>query len=141
MRLSLKLFEYILNSNEPDKPHESLTNDFQGYSTYPLEVGIIDQDKKLIENAISAQRKVLELYKTGTFPDYYNLSNFIAGAKLGIGSAILEAYKFDNNTFLANLGEAERMLQESVNEYQEHGTQFNKEYSQKLLAEYNALKP
>jgi len=140
-RISLNLFTDIIEGTSPDKAAEVLTNDYQGYATYSLLVGLSDGDNALIDSAVAAQRKVMDLYATGKFPDYYNLRVFMAGSKRALASTLMEAYEFDNHRYSHYYEEIGTLLCSAISEFEDCGTDFDKEYTSKLLRKYESYTP
>jgi hypothetical protein len=134
--MALRLFTDIVENSAHDKPADESTNDYQGYATYSLLVGISKREHALIDNAIDAQRKVLGLYQKGQFPDYYNVATFVAGAKRSLASTLMEAYEFDNRRYLQYCDEIGDLLKCAVKEFESCGTDFDKEYTSTLLSKY-----
>jgi hypothetical protein len=140
-RIALGLFSDIIENTSLTKAAEELTNDYQGYSTYSLLVGISEANHALIENAIDAQRKVLCLYQNGKFPEYYNLNTFVAGAKRSLASTLIEAYEFDNSLYTRHHEETGELLNSALKDFESCGTDFDREYTLKLLRKYESYVP
>lgn len=134
--MALALFTDIVSYSADHKPADELTNDYQGYATYSLWVGLSNKDYSLIDNAIEAQRKVLSLYQKGEFPEYYNVATFIAAAKRDLALTLMEACNFDNERYSKYRDEIGELLNSAVNEYESCGTDFDKEYTLMLLDRY-----
>ncbi len=139
-RISLNLFTDIIEGTSPNKAAEELTSDYQGYATYALLVGLSEGDNPLIDSAIAAQRKVMDLYTTGKFPDYYNLKVFMAESKRALASTLMEAYEFDNDRYSHYHDEMGTLLRGAISEFEGCGTDFDKEYTSKLLGKYESYK-
>jgi len=131
--LTLSLYEDIVDNSDRTTADNELTNNYQGYATYSLLVGLSKSNLALIDKAIEAQRKVLQLYKTGKFPDYYNLDTFVAIAKRSLASTLMEAYEFDKNRYSNYLEEIEELLKSAQKDFEICGTDFDREYNMNLL--------
>lgn len=135
-RISLLLFTDIISNINLVSNDSSLTNDYQEFSALSLMIGLEDRNYELVEQAIIAQRKVLELYTNGKFPDYYNIHTFILGARTSLASTLMEAYKFDRLRYSKYYKEIGVILENVVKERESCGTDSDREYSLGLFEEY-----
>lgn len=138
-KIALSLFaDIILHANET-KPAAELTNDYQGYATYALMLGLSEGSHVLVDKAIDAQRMVLKLYQEAQFPQYYNMATFRARAKRDLASTLMDAYEFDSEYYLQYHQEIGELLREAVKDYKTCGTGFDKKYTSTILKKYKAM--
>ena len=139
-KIAQVLFADIVNNPDPSKEDDELTNDYQGYATFSLEVGLSEKNSNLVDEAIRAQRKVLELYRRGDFPDYYNLDTLIAGAKRALASTLMDAYEFDSRNYSKDFHEIDDLLTSANDHFRNSDSDFEKKYTLELLKKYASYK-
>ncbi len=112
----------------------------EGFADCALELGKTTRNIDMLRNSIDLYKQTIELFKTGTFPDYWQLHNMIANTQVALVYAIIEAYQISKSSFAKDFENAGNLLDNAIDTFLTSGTDFNIEYSDKLQRRYEKLK-
>jgi|GEM_PF-6049565 len=132
-RQCLHLTRTILAHNR--SPYEK-TNDLSAFANHAIMVGLNDENPALVREAVAAREETHRLYREEDFQTSINLPSFTRSSKRRIASTMLQAFEHDPEQWQEFREPIERMLQATEQEFKMQGTDWDREWSQRLRTRF-----